>query len=991
MANKRQDNQREDRHWSEYQPRDPRYQAGMNREMEEDQPGRPPTHQESNNAERREKSDGEQNQKNRDPQKKPPTPPSPDSSDRLDPTGSTGSPDSDESTAQIPAGRQKAFADGHAEDATTRRADRKGTRRCHRGTNEPDGSRTTSPAEDNRSEGSEAQDNNSSRQRDGALGYGNTPGANEVESDSAASNGDSGREKAMSESHDSGSEPCADEFQPAGFLREEVLEPKPANDVFDDVIQEAHGNAEEKKFPPVGRRLLAHVYYCSTRLQKEYQRGVPVEYRLFKRACRQAREVPVPTRTEKVWRPLEEAGFLKVTDHIYREEGVGRSRGFHLAPDLRWRLTRAVEEGHEYSTRYNLVTGNRSRSTTKTNLTYDGDHSWKERSSFIYKTLKTLRGQRDLVNKEAVETHLSELRRERNRAKARYEKAKDHFFELLRDCCDVHEEDGEETWTRKESLSPETKAELDRRQKTCYRVGREYNKISDRYDQDVRIWSDITGQGLEQAEDMPDGIFQYETAYEVQVKSGRLTMLVGLQNASSEMKAAAARGIPNYRDMDIKSSQTEALIQEMKMAVRMGAELDVTVLTEYEGKDSLAEHFGIDRDLWKRPEHGGKFGAMFNYERYEDARRAAEGKVIARIGTGEDDEPNWERLHQLAFETGKMSWERAVYNALPTMAQTARDWADDPEIDYDDLEAIYSMLKDAFEEMTEEIDRWREWLVDEHWTQAGQHGSRGQGYYVENPCGLAFSIHQDEFGDRYDQKAGYATSRLQGLEAAYMHALTLIQEDFDYEVLRNEHDGAIVLGRIPREAREMARLISGFHRAELEEKPFDDDRSSDANNIAEDTSCEFDQTRRNTPARSDTKRARSGGSGSPDTQTESRSGAPTRNRRSGSPRRSRPPSRPGTGSSSRAGNSASSTDRQPGKPNGSKTSSGPTTGNTSRNNDSAKPPVERVPANADKRPDSRLPLSEEERIERERESRKEESPDGLDLGLGEEVGIVERP
>jgi hypothetical protein len=452
-------------------------------------------------------------------------------------------------------------------------------------------------------------------------------------------------------------------------------------------------------------------------------------------------------------------------------------------------------------------------------------------------------------------------------------------------------------------------------------------------------------------------------------------MLVGLQNATSEMKAAAAKGIPNYRDMDISSSQTEGLIQEMKMAVRMGADLDVTVLTEYDGKDSLAEHFGIDRDLWKRPEHGGKFGAMFNYDTYEDALNAAKGKVIARIGTDDDGDPIWEKLRQLPFESRKLAWERAVYNALPTMAKTARDWADDADIEYDDPETVYSILKDAFEEMTEEIDRWREWLVDVHWSEEGQHGSRGYGYYVENPCGLAFSIHEDEFDDRYDRKAGYATSRLQGLEACYMHALTLIQDDFDYEVLRNEHDGAVILGRIPKEAREMARRISGFHRAELEEKPFDEeDDSSNVDCNTEDLPCESNQTPTNTPAKSDTRPPRIADSGSRDTREKSRNGAPTEETRFGSPRRSRPPSRPGTASPSREESSASSTGPQQAKPRGSKTSSEATTGNTSRDNTSNRPPppVKRTPSGREPGPDPHRTLSDEERAERARESRREE-------------------
>jgi hypothetical protein len=139
------------------------------------------------------------------------------------------------------------------------------------------------------------------------------------------------------------------------------------------------------------------------------------------------------------------------------------------------------------------------------------------------------------------------------------------------------------------------------------------------------------------------------------------------------------------------------------------------------------------------------------------------------------------------------------------MAQVARDWADDADVEEDDPEVIYGMLKDIYGPMAEEIDRWREWLVDGHWrwyhSRGGPHGA-----FVTNPCGLAFSIHDDRFTkegtiDRYGQKVAYAMSRLQGLEAAYMHALAQIAGDYDYEFLRNEHDGAVVIGTIPADAR----------------------------------------------------------------------------------------------------------------------------------------------------------------------------------------------
>jgi hypothetical protein len=309
-------------------------------------------------------------------------------------------------------------------------------------------------------------------------------------------------------------------------------------------------------------------------------------------------------------------------------------------------------------------------------------------------------------------------------------------------------------------------------------------------------------------------------------------MVVGLQSASKTMKAAAAKGIPSYYNYDIASSQTEGLIQEMQEAAYKGRSLqhsslrvDPSVLEEYPGKDELARRYGIDREQWKRPEHAVKFGAGFTHETFEAARSAAKGRVLDRI-EGRDGNPQWGQLHRLPYESGEMAWERAVYKELPTMSQVAQNWAEDPDVPLKDPEEAYGLLKQFFGPMAEAIAEWREWLMEEHWSLEGQRGGTC-GYSVQNPCGLSFSIHDErliEDGEvnRYKQKAAYATSRLQGLEAAYIHALTILSYEYDYEVLRNEHDGAVVLGEISDDARRKARDISGFYRARLEEKPFND-------------------------------------------------------------------------------------------------------------------------------------------------------------------------
>jgi hypothetical protein len=61
---------------------------------------------------------------------------------------------------------------------------------------------------------------------------------------------------------------------------------------------------------------------------------------------------------------------------------------------------------------------------------------------------------------------------------------------------------------------------------------------------------------------------------------------------------------------------------------------------------------------------------------------------------------------------------------------------------------------------------------------------------------------------------------LQGVEAGYIHWITVLSKDFGYTCLSNQHDGLVTIGEIPEEAREIAKQRSGLKYAVLEEKAF---------------------------------------------------------------------------------------------------------------------------------------------------------------------------
>jgi len=214
----------------------------------------------------------------------------------------------------------------------------------------------------------------------------------------------SGADMAMWNNHFGGpssSERTDENDGPNGYVQDEVRGTKPELDVIENAVAEAYG---ESRFSPVGQQILAHIYHCQTAKPWQHKEGVPIDHRLIKKACREEGLGEVSA-TSDVWWPLAQAGYLYYEDY---EEGVV-TRRFHLASPFIHRLRIAERNGYDTKTRYNLVDGSRKYGKQKTKLTYDGTHSWDQKSEFIYEALEALQGQRDLVNTQAVERHLSRL------------------------------------------------------------------------------------------------------------------------------------------------------------------------------------------------------------------------------------------------------------------------------------------------------------------------------------------------------------------------------------------------------------------------------------------------------------------------------------------------------------------------------------------------------------------------------------------------------
>ena len=117
---------------------------------------------------------------------------------------------------------------------------------------------------------------------------------------------------------------------------------------------------------------------------------------------------------------------------------------------------------------------------------------------------------------------------------------------------------------------------------------------------------------------------------------------------------------------------------------------------------------------------------------------------------------------------------------------------------------------------------------------------------MHNACGISFlpSAHEDG----HDREAAVMAWMLQGLEAAFIHSLTILGAESDeFSVIANEHDGCILrmetgeesFQEALTEAIAVARHMSGFHEAELVEKAFADEEDVEA--LYDDNSQEADE------------------------------------------------------------------------------------------------------------------------------------------------------
>jgi hypothetical protein len=113
------------------------------------------------------------------------------------------------------------------------------------------------------------------------------------------------------------------------------------------------------------------------------------------------------------------------------------------------------------------------------------------------------------------------------------------------------------------------------------------------------------------------------------------------------------------------------------------------------------------------------------------------------------------------------------------------------------------------------VGPWHDWLVrspDCHHVIPGR-----KQRWLQNDCEMQFCLNSEKAGDRRRKAAAFI---LQGREAAYIHHLTLLANDYGFTPISNQHDGLVTVGEIPKAAQLLARERSGFRYADLVEKAF---------------------------------------------------------------------------------------------------------------------------------------------------------------------------
>lgn len=294
------------------------------------------------------------------------------------------------------------------------------------------------------------------------------------------------------------------------------------------------------------------------------------------------------------------------------------------------------------------------------------------------------------------------------------------------------------------------------------------------------------------------GVVRYRPLYRV-VTSGRVYHVGGgLQSASGAMKAAAYGGAVGARNYDLAESQLWGLRQLME-----DAGLPCPALSDLLDRPGGVARFAAGTGVPKKRFKGALFGLIYGAALPEPdaALRAAE------------------RLDSLRRGGSHGAWARRSSAPVREVLEG---------VGLERFEGAYRDVYAAVRPVSDEVCRWRRFLAFEF---VPDRASRRRGdLYLYNASGMPWNATRWPDGRErraYQMGVHAAAHLLQGLEAAYIHALGAALSRRGVPVLANEHDGLVCLGAVRPEDEAEARARSGLRMARLVEKPFSEEEYRD--------------------------------------------------------------------------------------------------------------------------------------------------------------------
>jgi len=342
-------------------------------------------------------------------------------------------------------------------------------------------------------------------------------------------------------------------------------------------------------------------------------------------------------------------------------------------------------------------------------------------------------------------------------------------------------------------LEEKYKRERDKFRKTKkgtpeYKTARKnYLRAQGRYFNDRQCQITILNQKPEQIGKNNKGhhLFQYQAAYKIQ-NSGRVTEIGGgFQNSSRVVKHFLLKNVPDVYNYDLKSSQAHILLEELHYAKIKCSWLE-DYLNDPGLKEKYAKKVGIDVDTWKTCFYALIMGAE---SESENKHKAVYKNILAYF---KNDKPQAKKAFKKFLKITK------------NLQKSTRKWRDH----------IYATKDRRYHYQHKGIKYWK------------------------NPCGMKFK----QYGIIKNQEGEYvlmdmltgeiagkrktagvkrklAAFMLQGQESKFIHHLTILCDQENIPVYKNEHDGLITGKSIPTSLVTRASKRSGLSNPVLEIKP----------------------------------------------------------------------------------------------------------------------------------------------------------------------------